>query len=170
MKRGDILFCLYNVIHPSNQLLIKTLKGIRHYVKLICTWQRQVFLFFFLFLFFFWMVAQKCHLISEQKNLISTHWIHPTLGLIRSLSAHWLNLFNSGSFGPLAIHSTESLQFTSSNSLSCYTQSQKTEWLGVKCCGNTQAAGMMEPCSRYNLDYMLIPYSFDSDTEFIYIV
>lgn len=65
-----------------------------------------------------------------------------------------LNLLNSGSFGPLVIFSTlrvSNLQLQTT-SLATYKQSKKMEWLGVKSWGNTQATGMMELCSRYNLE------------------
>lgn len=107
------------------------------------------------FFFFFWMFAQKCHLISEQKNLISTHWIHSHSWSHQEFKCSvTLNLLNSGSFGPLVIHSTlrvSNLQLQTA-SLATYNQSKKMEWLDVKSWGNTQATGMMEPCSRYKLE------------------
>lgn len=120
----------------------------RHSVRLVCTWTKGKHFFFF----FFWMVAQKCHLIWEQKNLISTHRIHSHSWSHQCFKCSvTLNLLNSGSFGPLESLWVSNLELQTA-SLATYNQSKKMEWLGVKSWGNTQATGMVEPSSRYNLE------------------
>lgn len=155
------LFCLCNIIHPTNQLL-NHLKGIRHCARLVPTWTKGT-------CFLYGCSEVPSDLGTDKPNWYSLN--SPSLLVSSAVRAHWHWVFStSGSAGPLAIYSTLTESPTWSRPIYSLKQPllphkiKVQKWTGLV----WKAGEIYRPDTTWS--YMLISCPFDSDIELrIYI-